>query len=94
MNDLTKVVLEELQTQTKAKYPNAVALVGVNIDFSQIGSGENDKFIAAQASGTALVRKAGGATGQTMAPQAAVPVAVGGRRRRHGKARGTRKRRN
>jgi uncharacterized protein YbjQ (UPF0145 family) len=90
MNDLTVVVLQELQDQAKAKYPNAVAIVGVNIDFSQIGSGENDKFIAGQASGTVLVKRAGGSTAPAqppVAPMALPPPAaapVGGRRKRRG----------
>ena len=83
MNDLTKVVLEELQTQARTLYPGAVAIVGVNIDFSQIGSGENDKFIAGQGSGTVLVRRS--------APSPAPAPQAGGRRKRKAQ---TRRRRN
>lgn len=83
MNDLTKVVLEELQMQARMLYPGAVAIVGVNIDFSQIGSGENDKFIAGQGSGTVLVRRT--------APSPAPAPQAGGRRKRKAQ---TRRRRN
>ena len=57
MNDLTKVLLDELQTQTKVKYPSAVALVDVHIEFSDIGKTDQNMFLAGQASATALVRK-------------------------------------
>ena len=57
MNDLTKVLLDEIQTQAKAKYPNAVALVDVHIEFSDIGKTDQNMFLAGQASATALVRK-------------------------------------
>ncbi len=90
MNDLTAAVLQELQTQTKAKYPNAVAIVGADIDFSVIG--QTNDFIAAQARGTVLIKRPGGGTPQAAAPLA--PVAgVGGRRRKATrKARKTRRR--
>jgi uncharacterized protein YbjQ (UPF0145 family) len=86
MNDLTAAVLQELQTQTKAKYPNAVAIVGVDVDFSVIG--QTNDFIAAQARGTVLVKR--GASGQGGPVASSTPLAVGGRRR---KARKTRRRR-
>uniref|UniRef100_A0A6C0APM9 Uncharacterized protein n=1 Tax=viral metagenome TaxID=1070528 RepID=A0A6C0APM9_9ZZZZ len=57
MNDLTKVLMEELQSQTKTAYPNAVALVDVKMHFSDIGKDDSNMFLAGQASATALIKR-------------------------------------
>lgn len=56
MNDLTKVLQDELQKKAKEQYPNVVALVDVTLTFSDIGTDASSMFIAGQASATALVR--------------------------------------
>jgi len=58
MNDLTKVLQDELQKKAKEQYPNVVALVDVTLTFSDIGKDANNMFLAGQASATALVRVA------------------------------------
>jgi len=71
MNDLTKALISEINSQAKATYPNAVALVDLNIQFSNIGKNGENILLAGQASATAIVkRKAAVAAPQ---PQ---PVAV------------------
>jgi len=73
MNDLTKVLQDELQKKAKEQYPNVVALVDVTLTFSDIGNDASTMFIAGQISATALVR----------APSKAAPTSApitGGRR--------------
>ena len=72
MNDLTKALLDDIQTQAKAKYPNAVALVDVHVDFSEVGKTGDMTFLAGQASATALIRKAK-KTGNTPVTPPVVP---------------------
>jgi len=57
MNDLTKVLMEELQLQARTAYPNAVALVDVKVHFSDIGKDDSNMFLAGQASATALIKR-------------------------------------
>lgn len=57
MNDLTTVLLEELDQQAIKKYPNAVALIDVDIHFSDIGKNDSNMFLAGQASATALIKR-------------------------------------
>jgi len=67
MNDLTRVLMEELDTQAKKIYPNAVALVNVQVHFSDICKSDSSMFLAGQASATALIKRVK-AVGQSMAP--------------------------
>ena len=73
MNDLTKALMEELDLQAKKMYPNAVALVDVNVHFSDIGKTDSNMFLAAQASATAIIKRVK-PVGQSMMPSAS-PVA-------------------
>ena len=57
MNELTKGLMEELQSQTQVAYPSAVALVDVKIHFSDIGKDDSNMFLAGQASATALIKR-------------------------------------
>lgn len=66
MNDLTTVLMEELDTQTKKIYPNAVALVNVQVHFSDICKSDSSMFLAGQASATALIKRVK-PVGQSMA---------------------------
>jgi len=75
MEDLTKSLLSEIQAQTKAKYPTAVALVDFHIAFSDIGKTDQNVFLAGQASATALVRKSRKVPNSSMAPLASESVA-------------------
>jgi len=59
MDDLTKVLLEEIQANAISKYPNAVALIDLKLLFSDIGKTQNNMFLAGQASATVLIRKVG-----------------------------------
>ena len=76
MNDLTKALMEELQLQTRAAFPNAVALVDVKMHFSDIGKDESNMFLAGQASATALIKR-NKPMGSSMAsaPMASAPMA-------------------
>jgi uncharacterized protein YbjQ (UPF0145 family) len=70
MNDLSRVLMEELQLEAKKKYPSTVALVDVKVLFSHIGGDESGIFLSGQASGTVLVKrpveqKGGSKRGQT-----------------------------
>ena len=56
MDDLTKVLLEEIQANAISKYPNAVALVDLKLHFSDIGKTEQNMFLAGQASATVLIQ--------------------------------------
>ena len=103
MNDLTKALLDELQVQAKAKYPTAIALVNVHIDFSDIGKTGDYMFLAGQLSATALVRKSPKLKSSVpdsvpmsnmapMAPSTApmapmAPMAIGGKRYKKSKSR-------
>jgi uncharacterized protein YbjQ (UPF0145 family) len=69
MNDLTKALISEINSQAKATYPNAVALVDLNIQFSNIGKNGENILLAGQASATAIVKR------KAAAPQPQ-PVAV------------------
>jgi uncharacterized protein YbjQ (UPF0145 family) len=57
MNDLTKALISEINSQAKATYPNAVALVDLNIQFSNIGKNGDNILLAGQASATAIVKR-------------------------------------
>ena len=57
MNDLTKALISEINSQAKATYPNAVALVDLNIQFSNIGKNGDNILLAGQASATALLKR-------------------------------------
>jgi len=57
MNDLTKAVLSELNSQAKATYPNAVALVDLNLHFSNLGKTGDTILLAGQAAATALIKR-------------------------------------
>ena len=59
MNDLSRVLMEELQLEARKKYPLTVALVDVKVLFSHIGGDESGIFLSGQASGTILVKRAG-----------------------------------
>lgn len=74
MNDLTKVLMEELDLQAKKMYPNAVALVNVDLHFSDIGKTDSNMFLAGQASATALIKRVK-AVGQSMVPSSPPPLA-------------------
>lgn len=66
MEDLTKVLLEEIQAKAISKYPNAVALIDLKLQFSDIGKTQENMFLAGQASATVLIKK----IGRTSQPQA------------------------
>ena len=74
MNDLTRALLDDIQTQAKAKYPNTVALVDVHIDFSEVGKTGDMSFLAGQASATALIRKAKKTGNTPVTPPMAMPM--------------------
>ena len=67
MNDLTQALMQELDIQAKKMYPNAVALVNVQVNFSNIGKTDSSMFLAGQASATALIKRVK-AVGQSMMP--------------------------
>jgi uncharacterized protein YbjQ (UPF0145 family) len=67
MNDLNKAIIEEIQIQARKAYPKAVALVDLKITFSDIGKNDQNMFLAAQASATAIIRR-------TKASAAASPI--------------------
>jgi len=71
MNDLTQALMQELDLQAKKMYPNAVALVNVQLNFSDIGKTESNMFLAGQASATALIKRVK-AVGQSMIPTSSV----------------------
>jgi len=68
MNDLTKILMEELQLQVKTNYPNAVALVDVKLHFSDIGKDDSNVLLVGQASATALIKRNKINTSQPLAP--------------------------
>ena len=72
MNDLTKSLMEELDIQAKRQYPNAVALVDVSVNFSEMGKNDSNMFLAGQASATALIKRVKPA-GQSMVPASVQP---------------------
>ena len=74
MNDLTLALMQELDTQAKKMYPNTVALVNVQIHFSDIGKTDNNMFLTGQASATALIKRVK-AIGQSMIPSSSAPLA-------------------
>ena len=74
MNDLTTVLMEELDIQAKKIYPNAVALVNVNVHFSDICKSDSSMFLAGQASATALIKRVK-PVGQSMISPQIPPVA-------------------
>jgi len=77
MNDLTKALISEINSQAKATYPNAVALVDLNIQFSNIGKNGDNILLAGQASATAIVkRKAAVAAPQPVAVPQVGPVVM------------------
>jgi uncharacterized protein YbjQ (UPF0145 family) len=74
MNDLTLALMQELDTQAKKMYPNTVALVNVQIHFSDIGKTDSNMFLTGQASATALIKRVK-AIGQSMMPSSSAPLA-------------------
>jgi len=74
MNDLTLSLMQELDTQAKKMYPNTVALVNVQIHFSDIGKTDSNMFLTGQASATALIKRVK-AIGQSMIPSSSAPLA-------------------
>jgi uncharacterized protein YbjQ (UPF0145 family) len=67
MNDLTQALMQELDSQAKKMYPNAVALVNVQVHFSDIGKNDQNMFLAGQASATILIKRVK-PVGQTITP--------------------------
>ena len=57
ISDLTKGLMDELKLQSRASYPDAVALVDVKIHFSEIGKDESNMLLVGQASATALNKR-------------------------------------
>lgn len=78
MNDLTQALMQELDIQAKKMYPSAVALVNVQVHFSDIGKTDSNMFLAGQASATAIIKRVK-PVGQSMvpssAPMASAPMA-------------------
>ena len=78
MNDLTQALMQELDIQAKKMYPSAVALVNVQVHFSDIGKTDSNMFLAGQASATAIIKRVK-PVGQSMvpssAPMASAPLA-------------------
>jgi hypothetical protein len=74
INEITINLMTELNTRTKNKYPNAVALVNTSVSFSDIAS----TFLIGQVSATALIKRVK-PMGQsiTSAPLASAPLAPG-----------------
>ena len=70
MNDLTRALMEELDLQAKKLYPNVVALINVQVHFSDIGKNDSNMFLTGQASATALIKRVK-AVGQSMIPSSA-----------------------
>ena len=56
MNDLTQVLLTELDIQAKKKYPNAIGLVNADIDFTISGQ-DASMMLIGKASATVLVKR-------------------------------------
>lgn len=77
MNDLTKALISEINSQAKATYPNAVALVDLKLQFSNIGKNGDNILLAGQASATALLkRKAPAPIAAPIAPPIPAPVVM------------------
>jgi uncharacterized protein YbjQ (UPF0145 family) len=76
MNDLTQAIIQELDIQAKKMYPSAVALVNVQVHFSDIGKTDSNMFLSGQASATALIKRVK-PVGQSMipSPAASAPMA-------------------
>lgn len=76
MNDLTQALIQELDIQAKKMYPSAVALVNVQVHFSDIGKTDSNMFLSGQASATALIKRVK-PVGQSMipSPAASAPMA-------------------
>lgn len=72
INEITMNLMTELNTRTKNKYPNAVALVNASVSFSDIAS----TFLIGQVSATVLIKRVK-PMGQsiTSAPLASGPLA-------------------
>lgn len=70
MNDLTQALVQELDIQAKKMYPSAVALVNVQVHFSDIGKTDSNMFLTGQASATALIKRVK-PVGQSMLPSSA-----------------------
>jgi uncharacterized protein YbjQ (UPF0145 family) len=73
MNDLTTALLEALDQEATKKFPNAVALIDVNLHFSDMGKTDSNMFLAGQASATALIKRTKPASAQ-MASEYSRPV--------------------
>jgi uncharacterized protein YbjQ (UPF0145 family) len=67
MNDLTLALMQELDVQAKKMYPSAVALVNVQVHFSDIGKTDSNVFLTGQVSATALIKRVK-PVGQSMVP--------------------------
>jgi uncharacterized protein YbjQ (UPF0145 family) len=76
MNDLTLALMQELDIQAKKMYPSAVALVNVQVHFSDIGKTESNVFLTGQVSATALIKRVK-PVGQSMipSPMSSAPLA-------------------
>jgi uncharacterized protein YbjQ (UPF0145 family) len=78
MNDLTLALMQELDIQAKKMYPSAVALVNVQVHFSDIGKTDSNMFLTGQVSATALIKRVK-PVGQSMltssAPMPSAPLA-------------------
>jgi uncharacterized protein YbjQ (UPF0145 family) len=72
MNDLTQALIGELDAQAKKQYPNAIALVDANIDFSASGP-DSSTVLIGQASATVLIKRVKPLT--TSQPASAAPLA-------------------
>jgi uncharacterized protein YbjQ (UPF0145 family) len=70
MNDLTLALMQELDVQAKKMYPSAVALVNVQVHFSDIGKTDTNMFLTGQVSATALIKRVK-PVGQSMIPSSA-----------------------
>jgi uncharacterized protein YbjQ (UPF0145 family) len=76
MNDLTLALMQELDIQAKKMYPSAVALVNVQVHFSDIGKTDSNVFLTGQVSATALIKRVK-PVGQSMipSPMSSAPLA-------------------
>jgi len=76
MNDLTQVLLSELDIQAKKKYPAAIGLVNADIDFTISGQ-DASMMLIGKASATVLVKRTKPLVSSgTMPEPAAMPAAM------------------
>ena len=57
INELTRSLMGDLDIQAKKMYPTSVALVNVDIRFSEIGTSNQTITLLGQASATAVIRR-------------------------------------